>query len=716
MNASLIRNISRCFVLLATLIAVSASAARAFDGPETSPEKEKELLAVLRAEATPAEKAIACKGLAIHGSAAAVADLAKLLPDPQLSSWARIALEAIPGEASNEALWDAANSLEGRLLVGMINSIGVRRDAKAVDALTAKLQDPDAEVASAAAVALGNIGNADATKSLREALAAAPANVRSAVAEGCVLCAERLHVEGNAVAAAEIYDQVRQADVPRQRIIEATRGAILARGQAGIPLLIETFHSTDNRMFQLALGTVREFPGGDIDKALAAELTDAAPDRAALIVQAMADRPDTVVLAAVLKAAEQGDKQVRLSAVDALRRVGDDSCLSTLVKIAIDDDTDLASTAKDTLAELPGKNVDGKIVGLLPSANGETYLLLLQLIGQRRIDAVDDVLKALDNADPNVRRAALIALGETVSLKRLSVLISAVVAPEFPADTAVARDALKTASVRMPDREACAAALTLALNRSPAASKTTLLEILSDVGGDTSLQTLATAAKSNDPQLQDAGSRLLGTWNGVAAAPVLLDLAKTGPEEKYRVRALRGYLGLARKFAMPDAQRAQMCQNAFDATRRPTEHKLALDVLKLHPSVEGLKLAMNAMKTPGLKADATAAALVIAQKVGGKGVDVSRLLSGVGLDKVKLEIVKAEYGAGANQRDVTSVLQKRGSDLPLITLASASYNASFGGDPAPGVAKKLKVKYRINGKAGEASFAEDALIILPMPN
>ena len=38
---------------------------------------------------------------------------------------------------------------------GMINSIGVRQDAKAVDLLTTKLQDPDAEVASAAAVALG---------------------------------------------------------------------------------------------------------------------------------------------------------------------------------------------------------------------------------------------------------------------------------------------------------------------------------------------------------------------------------------------------------------------------------------------------------------------------------------------------------------------------------------------------------------------------------
>ena len=64
-----------------------------------------------------------------------------------------------------------------------------------VEGLIARLQDKDAEVASAAAVALGRIGNAAAAKSLRGMLATAPIKVRSAVAEGCVLCAERLQKE-----------------------------------------------------------------------------------------------------------------------------------------------------------------------------------------------------------------------------------------------------------------------------------------------------------------------------------------------------------------------------------------------------------------------------------------------------------------------------------------------------------------------------------------
>ncbi len=91
------------------------------------------------------------------------------------------------------------------------------------------------------------------------------------------------------------------------------------------------------------------------------------------------------------------------------------------------------------------------------------------------------------------------------------------------------------------------------------------------------------------------------------------------------------------------------------------------------------------------------------------------LLNQIGMDPVKVEIVKAEYGAGSKQKDVTEALQKQVRDLPLITLPSPSYSASFGGDPVPGTAKQLKVQYRINGKAGEASFPEDAVVMLPMP-
>ncbi|MEM9656977.1 MAG: HEAT repeat domain-containing protein, partial [Planctomycetota bacterium] len=309
--------------LLAALTAGIVAAAASMEvEANDSQAPESELLAVLRSDASPADKAITCKRLAIVGSASSVPELAKLLPDPQLSSWARIALEAIPGAASNAALRDAVEQVEGRLLVGVINSLGVRRDVDAVKLLARRLNDPDPEVASAAAVALGKIGNAVAATSLSEALAGAAEESRSAVAEGLILCAEQLVSDDQAAAAVEIYDQVRTAEVPLQRVLEATRGAILARGPQGVPLLLEQLRSPDKKLLQIGLSTAREFPAGEVDEALAMEITRIAPERAALILQAMADRNQAGVLPAVLSAAGSGPSQVRAAAIAAIGQIG----------------------------------------------------------------------------------------------------------------------------------------------------------------------------------------------------------------------------------------------------------------------------------------------------------------------------------------------------------------------------------------------------------
>ncbi len=708
------RNLN-CLVLFAVFSAMAVLPLQAKDGANSSPQIESQQLEILRNDSPPAEKAIACKKLAIHGSSAAVPELAKLLPNPQLSSWARIALEAIPGTEADEALRKATESLEGKLLVGTINSIGVRRDARAVDALTARLSDKDHDVAAAAAVAFGHIGTTAAADQLRRSLGDVPDKVRSAVAEGCILCAERFLAEGNSDTAIEIYDEVRNADVPHQRMLEATRGAILARKNDGIPMLVEQFRSPDKRMFQLALGTAREFPGGEVDQALAAELDRAAPQRAALIVLAMADREETVVLPAVVKAAEKGPKQVRLAAISALGQVGDASCLSELIAIGLEEDAELSQAARDALGVLPGKETDAKIAAMLPDAEGRAYPLLIDVVGKRRIDAGPQLLDALKHSDPAVRAAALGALGETIRFAQLPMLISQAINPEHAEDAPAARLALKTACVRMPDREACAAKLAEAIKNSASVpTRTMLLQILGDVGGTNALQTIGLAARSDDPQLQDVSSQLLGKWMTADAAPVLLDLSKTAPAEKYQIRALRGYIRIARQFKLPIRKRVEMCRKALEAADRPAEQEMVMDVLQRYPHRQTLKLAIESAQTPAVKKKATQVTLAIAQKLGSRGEELRELLTQAGLEKVDLEIVKAEYGTNKVQQDVTKVLQQTASDSPLIVLSSSNYNDSFG-DPAPGAVKQLKVRYRINGKEGEATFSENDLILLPLP-
>jgi len=611
-------------VLLSALILSSAAPAPAQENSKPAQPSEADLIELLRSDAPAAAKASACKQLAIYGSEAAAPELAKLLADEQLASWSRIALEAIPGAAADEALREAIPSLQGKLLVGVINSIGVRRDGAAVEVLTGRLPDQDIDVASAAAAALGHIGTAPAVKALREALAdgrasaGAPVAVRAAIAEGCVLCAERLLAAGRRDEAGAIYDQVRRAEVPKQNVLEATRGAILARQSDGIPLLMEQLKSADKSFFQIGLSTARELSGAEVSPALAAELVGVAPDRAALLLHVLADRGDKTVLPAVLQTALSGPKEVRIAALGVLPRLGDVTLVEPLLQIAAGIDAELALAAKSAVAGLPGEQVDADLKSRLASAQDVASPVLIEIIGLRRIESTPELIKLSGHSDAAVRRAAFAALGATIGLKDLSVLISEVTSPRHPDDAQAARQALLAACIRMPEGDACADQLALAMANAPAPTKGVLLEIVGAMGGVRSLEIMSSAGKGGDPQLQEIVIRVLGRSLNLDAAPVLLDLAKTAPGANYQVNALRGYIRFARQFVKADAQRVEMCQQAWAIAQRTEEKKLVLEVLGRTQSMAALRMAVAAAETPDLKEDAARAALAISQNIGDK--------------------------------------------------------------------------------------------------
>ena len=116
-------------VALATAILAGIATPALIAAEGQSSNQEKDLIAVLQSDAAPPDKASTCKKLAVYGGKEAVPALAALLVDRELSSWARIALEAIPDPSASEALRSAVGKTQGRLLIGVINSLGVRRDA-----------------------------------------------------------------------------------------------------------------------------------------------------------------------------------------------------------------------------------------------------------------------------------------------------------------------------------------------------------------------------------------------------------------------------------------------------------------------------------------------------------------------------------------------------------------------------------------------------------
>ncbi|MEZ5402164.1 MAG: hypothetical protein R2729_20995 [Bryobacteraceae bacterium] len=116
------------------------------------------LAALLRdSQATVYAKAKACQQLAITGGREAVAALEPLLSDARLSHYARFALEPNTDPSAAAALRKALGTLKGPLLIGVVNSLGVRRDRGAIETLAKMVYSEDAALARAANAALARI-------------------------------------------------------------------------------------------------------------------------------------------------------------------------------------------------------------------------------------------------------------------------------------------------------------------------------------------------------------------------------------------------------------------------------------------------------------------------------------------------------------------------------------------------------------------------------
>jgi HEAT repeat protein len=149
---------------------------------------EQRLASHLGPPASPAARAYVCRELARIGSAASVPALAPLLADEDLSLMARHALERIPGPEADKALRDAVAKTQGRTRAGIIDSIGVRRDARSV-AVLVKILGSDPAAAPAAAKSLGEIGTVEAADALEPALARSAESLRPVFVDGALLCA-----------------------------------------------------------------------------------------------------------------------------------------------------------------------------------------------------------------------------------------------------------------------------------------------------------------------------------------------------------------------------------------------------------------------------------------------------------------------------------------------------------------------------------------------
>ncbi|MBN2309513.1 MAG: HEAT repeat domain-containing protein [Candidatus Hydrogenedentes bacterium] len=578
-----------------------------------APMDEASLIAVIAGDADWTAKQSACRALRQIGTAESVPALAALLPDEAMSHLARFALEPMDCPEAGQALRDALGATAGGPKVGVITSLGARRDVQAVPLLRPLVGDSDVDVARAAAGALGRIASRDAIGALLDARGEPGDALEPAVTEGLLAAGQALTRDGKGKAAAKVFAGLLDASAPIQVQMGAFQGLAYARPGRAPARLIAALEGDDPLFRDLAAQIVAEGSGTKTTKRYAAALHKLPPAGQAALLRGLADRDDPAARPAVLAAVENGDVEVKRAAVAALGALGnsaeDVNALTGLLTAA---NEDIAAAAKASLAAMQGDAVDTALAAAIQDAAPALHAQLLGLLAVRRADsAIPLAVAAVADGDAAVRIGGFDAIALLGNKDEAGAVVAALNRAAGADERAAAEKALNAVCSRAG--EAVLPTVLGAMQGGAVEVRLVLLGAAARIGGAKGLEAVVAAIEDPEKGVSEEALRIVSNWPTLDAAPHLSALAQSDDLQR-QVLGLRGYVRLARQEGNAE-KKIQMLAKAMELARRPDERKLVIAAWGTVPTTQSLDALKPLLGDPAVRDETALAIVAVAQEL-----------------------------------------------------------------------------------------------------
>jgi len=578
------------------------------------------LAARLEADLPPAAKVWVLRHLEFVGRAESVPPVAAQLAatDPALREAARQALQNNPAPEAAAALRAALESADAPVWkAALANALGTRGDTEAAPALAKLAASDDEAVRSAAVVALAKVGDKSALDPIASAMTKGSEAAKLLATDACLRLADRLTATDKATALA-VYRKLTAQ--PGQVKAAALIGMARAGGAAELPALMDALDDADPRTRGAATEGLILLTAPEVTRAMADRLAALPAASKPVMLYALARRGDKAARSAVAAAAADADVNVRVAALRSLATLGDKSDVTLLLKAAAQGPGEEQKAARDSLDIMAGgAEIDAVLVGALATATGPGKAEVARALGARKVAAgVPALTAATADPDPVVRQESFKALGVVGGPDVLPALVSAITKTTENADRDQAVQAYASIARRAGDADRSAQPALAALPAAEKAGKVALYQVLGRVGGAKALDAVAAGLAAPEPALRDAALRALADWPDDAAAPALLEVARSAAKQNERVVALRGYV---RVVAQPGSNRApaettKMLGAALAVAQRPEDVKTILPALGDLKDPAALALILPHLDLPATAEEAANAAAKVGRATG----------------------------------------------------------------------------------------------------
>lgn len=561
-------------------------------------------------------KAFLIRQIQLVGKEEAIAPLSRLLADERLCDPAARALVTLGTPAAVVELAKALPTAQGKNLATILNAVAGLRVKEAAGEIAKHTSDPDVETRRLALYALANLGDPSSGEVLAKAAQAPSFYERAKATSYCLLYAQRLAESGQKDACAKICRELIQTrTAPREGNVPCAAMSVLvtALGKDAVPDLLAALDGKDKKIREAALMLLCVIPGEDVTAKCVEKMEQVSTEARVEAIAMLGRRGDKSAMPTLIAALKNADASVRLAAIPAAAQLGGNEAVPALLTIFDTDQADDIKAAQEALKLLPGEEPMVAVAGALPKAPPRSRVALLEILAARRAKAqAEAVFTAAKDEDRTVRREAIKTLGDVASEKDLPRLVDLLLNAGNSAERSAAQKSVAAAAKRIPDPEKRADTILAAVEKATGDQRGNLLRVLAQVGGRKALQTVLAEAKSADEALKDAAVRALSEWEDVAAAPELLNVARTSENTAHQVLALRGYVRLAGTPKLSPEQKVQMLKDAMAAAKRSEEKKLVLGGLGEVRTIEALALAAPCLDDPALQTEAALAVAKIA--------------------------------------------------------------------------------------------------------
>lgn len=315
------------------------------------------------------------------------------------------------------------------------------------------------------------------------------------------------------------------------------------------------------------------------------------------------------VLPGLVKLLQNKNASVKLAAIKATSKLGDERVLEQLFNVMAKGSTADVNAVATTILSMRGEGVTAKIAAYIQKAKPHVQVALVNVLAARAANAqLNTVFDLLSHKNENVRQAAFAALKQMVTNQNLPQLFTLLNENTDPAALAHIQDAIIAA---VKDAKGSEAVVLQQMGASSDEKKSLYYKVLASIGGTNSLSAVRAAFDAGNEKTKQSALDALSSWVDISSANELIKIARETPNKAFQNQALSGYLRLTRTAPNTAEQKLLMYRNAMALTSNVSLQQQILKGLEQVKVVNAILFAGNYLTDANLAQAAANAVMTI---------------------------------------------------------------------------------------------------------